>query len=91
MAMYRTLFQSYMKQEPKNIKEKYIFITDNKELANAMFALGFKVLLLSRDEENEYTAESFIQYTQEIEFKGTFQSDYVYALACLSSKTNNML
>ena len=80
-----------MKEEPKNAKEKYIFITDYKELANAMFALGFKVLLLSRDEENEYTVEDFIQYMQEIEFKGTFQSDYVYALTCLSSKINNVL
>lgn len=91
MAMYRTLFQSYMKQEPKNVKEKYIFITDNKELANAMFALGFKVLLLSRDEENEYTAESFIQYMREIEFKGTFRSDYIYALVCFYSQTREIL
>ena len=89
--MYKSLFQSYMKEEPKKAKEKYIFITDYKELANAMFALGFKVLLLSRDEENEYTVEDFIQYMKEIEFKGTFQSNYVYALTCLSSKTNNTL
>ena len=72
-------------------KKNIFFITDYKELANAMFALGFKVLLLSRDEENEYTVEDFIQYMQEIEFKGTFQSDYVYALTCLSSKINNVL
>lgn len=89
--MYKSLFQSYMKEEPKNAKEKYIFITDYKELANATFALGFKVLLLSRDEENEYTVESFIQYMREIEFKGTFRSDYIYALACFIRKTHNTL
>ncbi len=89
--MYKSLFQSYMKEEPKNAKEKYIFITDYKELANVMFALGFKGLLLSRDEENEYTVEDFIQYMKEIEFKGTFQSDYIYALACFTRKTRNTL
>lgn len=64
---------------------------DYKELANAAFALGFKVLLLSCDEENEYTVEDFIQYMKEIEFKGTFRSDYIYALACFTRKTRNTL
>jgi len=53
--MYKMVFESYMRQEPRDAKEKYIFIIDNKDLANAILVLQFKVVFLSYNEQNEFT------------------------------------
>lgn len=89
--MYKMVFESYMRQEPRDAKEKYIFIIDNKDLANAILVLQFKVVFLSYNEQNEFTPDSFIVYMNEIEFKGTSRSSFVYVPACGSKKMNNML
>ncbi len=89
--MYKMVFESYMRQEPRDAKEKYIFIIDNKDLANAILVLQFKVVFLSYNEQNEFTPDSFIVRMNEIEFKGTSRSSFVYVPACGSKKMNNML
>ncbi len=88
--MNKTIFAQYLTQEPKDLKEKYIFILDDKNLASAII-LEFKALLLADDEENLHTVDSFIEYMNEIEFKGTFRTDFIYVPACQSPRLNSIL
>lgn len=90
ILMNKTIFAQYLTQEPKNVEEKYIFLLDNKDLASAI-VLEFKALLLADDEENIYTVDSFIEYMNEIEFKGTFRTDFIYVPACRSIRLNSIL
>ena len=80
--MYKALLQFYMKQNPKNTEEKYVFITDNKDMAGAIVSLQFKALFLAYNEQDEFTPDSFIAYMNEIEFEGTSRSSFVYVPAC---------
>ncbi len=88
--MNKTIFAQYLTQEPKDLKEKYIFILDDKNLASAII-LEFKALLLADDEENLHTVDSFIECMNEIEFKGTFRTDFIYVPACQSPRLNSIL
>lgn len=90
--MYKALFQSYLKQMPQNAVDKYIFIVDNKDIADAIFITReFKTLLLLPDEKNAYSTNGFIEYMKKVEFDGTYRGDYVYVPACQSKKTNDAL
>lgn len=89
--MYKALLQFYMRQNPKNTEEKYVFITDNKDMAGAIVSLQFKALFLAYNEQDEFTPDSFIAYMNEIEFEGTSRSSFVYVPACGNKKVNDVL
>lgn len=90
--MNKAFFKRYMDTKPTNPKEKYIFIIDNKEIAQSIILTGFKsVFLEEADNECHYSTNTFLAVFDEIVCQGKYMTDYVYVLACQTKKTNDML
>lgn len=90
--MNKALFKHYMNTEPTNIKEKYIFITDNEEISQSIILIDFKsVFLANEDSEYHYSLDTFLSYLDEIAYKGKCRIDYVYIPACSKKKANDKL
>ena len=90
--MNKAFFKHYMSAEPANAKEKYIFITDNEEIAQSIILAGFKsVFLANEDSEYQYSIDTFLSYLDEIAYKGKFRTDYTYIPACGIKKANDTL
>ena len=90
--MNKPFFLHYMENEPTNAKEKYIFIVDNEEIAQSIILAGFKsVFLANEDSEYQYSIDTFLNYLDEIAYKGKCRTDYVYIPACSTKKANDTL
>lgn len=90
--MYKAFFTHYMENEPTSATEKYIFIVDNEEVAQAIVMAGFKsVFLANEDSKHQYSIDTFLNYLDEIAFKGKSRSDYTYIPCCSTKKTNDTL
>ncbi len=90
--MNKPFFLHYMENEPANAKEKYIFIVDNEEIAQSIILAGFKsVFLANEDSEYQYSIDTFLNYLDEIAYKGKCRTDYVYIPACSTKKANDTL
>lgn len=90
--MNKPFFLHYMENEPTNAKEKYIFIVDNEEIAQSIILTGFKsVFLANEDSEYQYSIDTFLNYLDEIAYKGKCRTDYVYIPACSTKKANDAL
>lgn len=90
--MNKPFFLHYMENEPTNAKEKYIFIVDNEEIAQSIILAGFKsVFLANEDSEYQYSIDTFLNYLDEIAYKGKCRTDYVYIPACSTKKANDAL
>ena len=82
-----------MKMDPKTPEKKYLFIVDDRELAEAICCAGFlafPILEYSTD-ENDFSMDSFLNYMDSIAFSGTSHMDYVYVVACSSKMANRTL
>lgn len=88
--MNKVFFQHYMKTEPENTKDKYIFLVSDQDMAIAIINAGYKAIALIQ-EDNFYSVESFIDYLAEIAFSGTCRTDYIYIPACQTKKANDTL
>ena len=82
-----------MKMEPETPEQKYMFIVDNRELAEAISCVWFPAvpILDYSSNENDFTLESFLEYLNSIAFSGTCHMDYVYVTACSSKTVNHTL
>lgn len=89
--MTKLLFERMIEKEPQNIKEKYVFIVDNKEIAMAVLALKFNVICLNAKDKGFFSLNDFSQYVSSMAYKGKFLNNYVYVLACSSTKANDEL
>lgn len=90
--MNKAFFKHYMSAEPTNAKEKYIFITDNEEISQSIILVGFKsVFLANEDSEYQYSIDTFLNYLDEIAYKGKCRTDYTYIPACGIKKANDTL
>lgn len=90
--MNKAFFKHYMSTEPTNAKEKYIFITDNEEISQSIILVGFKsVFLANEDSEYQYSIDTFLNYLDEIAYKGKCRTDYTYIPACGIKKANDTL
>lgn len=90
--MNKAFFKHYMSAEPTNAKEKYIFITDNEEIAQSIILAGFKsVFLANEDSEYQYSIDTFLNYLDEIAYMGKCRTDYTYIPACGTKKANDTL
>ena len=90
--MNKAFFKHYMSAEPTNAKEKYIFITDNEEISQSIILVGFKsVFLANEDSEYQYSIDTFLNYLDEIAYKGKCRTDYTYIPACGTKKANDTL
>lgn len=90
--MYKAFFVHYMDMQPTSAMDKYIFIVDNTEIAQSIMLVGFKsVFLANEDSEYQYSIDTFLNYLDEITYKGKCRTDYVYIPACSTKKTNDTL
>lgn len=88
--MNKAILQNYLKTEPSNAKEKYIFLIDDKNAALAIISAGFKAVALIK-EEGFVDVEGFVSYLKEISFSGTYMNDYIFVTACKTKKANDRL
>ena len=90
--MYKAFFAHYMENEPTSATEKYIFIVDNEEVAQAIVMAGFKsVFLANEDSKHQYSLDTFLEYLDSLVFKGKCLTDYTYIPACGTKKANDTL
>lgn len=90
--MYKAFFTHYMENEPTSATEKYIFIVDNEEVAQAIVMAGFKsVFLANEDSKHQYSLDTFLDYLDSLTYKGKCRTDYVYIPACGTKKANDTL
>lgn len=91
--MNKNVFQRYMKMDPETPEEKYLFIVDSRELAEAIFCVRFPVVAITEYSmgDADFTLESFFDYMDSIAFSGTSHMDYIYVLACASKAFNQEL
>lgn len=88
--MNKAILQNYLKTEPSNAKEKYIFLIDDKNAALAIISAGFKAVALIK-EEGFVDVEGFVFYLKEISFSGVCMSEYIFVTACKTKKANDRL
>ncbi len=90
--MYKAFFTHYMENEPTSVTEKYIFIVDNEEVAQAIVMAGFKsVFLANKDSKHQYSLDTFLEYLDSLACKGKCRTDYTYIPACGTKKANDTL
>lgn len=90
--MNKAFFKHYMEETPTNAKEKYIFITDNEEISQAIILVGFKsVFLANKDSEYQYSIDTFLSYLDEIAYMGKCRTHYTYIPACGTKRANDAL
>lgn len=90
--MYKAFFTHDMENEPTSATDKYIFIVDNEEISQSIILVGFKsVFLANEDSEYQYSINTFLNYLDEIAYKGKYRTDYVYVPACSTKKANDTL
>lgn len=84
---FRVWAENYMKTDIQEKSDKYLFIVSNQELWMQIVTNNFRSLCLA----DEADITEFIDYMEEIQFKGTNRSDYVYVLCCDTKKANHRL
>ena len=89
--MNKNFLEHYMHTKPESQEQKYIFLTDTRELAFAIIGAGYPAILFDRSHQGYLTPESFKEYMQSISCTGTYQSDYIYVISCSEQQTNQSL
>lgn len=84
---FKTWAENYMKSEIKEKSDKYLFIVSNQDLWMQIVTNNFRSLCLA----DETDISEFLAYMEEIRFKGTKRSDYVYVLCCGTRAANSRL
>lgn len=84
---FRAWAENYMKADLQEKTDKYLFIVSDQDLWMQIVTNNFRSLCLS--DETDIT--EFIDYMDEIQFKGTNRSDYMYVLCCDTAKLNKRL
>lgn len=84
---FRAWAENYMKSDFQEKSDKYLFIVSNQDLWMQIVTNNFRAVCLS----DETDIEEFISYMDEIQFKGTNRSDYMYVLCCDTAKANKRL
>ena len=77
---------------PKNKKEKYIFVNDNRQICEAIITVGYYAMYINRvEDENFFTVDSFIQYLWDIANTGTSVMEYTFVLGCFYKRANDRM
>ena len=84
---FRAWAEHYMKTDLQEKTDKYLFIVSNQDLWMQIVTNNFRSLCLS----DEADITEFIGYMDEIQFRGTHRSDYMYVLCCDTAKANKKL
>lgn len=89
--MNKLFLEHYMHTAPEGTEQKYIFLTDDREIGFNIIASGYKAILILEQEAGYYNVDSFISYMDEIMLTGTCQSEYCYVPACFEKRINDTL
>lgn len=89
--MNKLFLEHYMHTTPENTEQKYIFLTDDREIGFNIIAAGYKAVLILEQEDGYYNVDSFISYMDKIMLTGTSQSEYCYVPACSEKRINDTL
>ncbi|WP_370816424.1 phage/plasmid primase, P4 family [Blautia sp.] len=89
--MNKLFLEHYMHTAPEGTEQKYIFLTDDREIGFNIIASGYKAILILEQEAGYYNVDSFISYMDEIMLTGTCQSEYCYVPACSEKRINDTL
>lgn len=89
--MNKNFLEHYMKTKPETMEQKYLFLTDNQELAFSIIAAGYQAIALLDHTDGFYNPEAFASYMTGIACTGTYQMSYCYVPACSTKKYNDFL
>ena len=89
--MNKSVFEKLVKMQPKNLRQKYIFINDNKAICQAILTVGFNCLYISQRDDGYFCPESLSDFFRDKSNTGTYLMEYVFVLACFRKKTNDAL
>ena len=89
--MNKLFLEHYMHTASEGTEQKYIFLTDDREIAFNIIAAGYKAVLILEQEDGYYNVDSFITYMDKIMLTGTYQSEYCYVPACFEKRINDTL
>lgn len=90
--MNKRIFDNMIRKPPQSSKGRYLFISDNKSICEAIVTVGFRCIYIdSRESEAFFDVDSFCDRIQDLIFAGTSLSDYVFVPACFRKRTNDQL
>ena len=84
-------FKRLIESQPESPEQKYIFLTDNEDLASNVLLAGFRSLVFADEREGFFNLDSFLNYLDSIELVGTCLMQYLFVPSCLSKKRNDIL
>ena len=90
--MNKTILDKLLRKPPGETTNKYIFLVDNRSIAEAIVTVGFQaVYIANQDSEYFFSADSFAQYIRDKANTGTAMLDFVFVLACFRKRTNDTI
>lgn len=89
--MNKAIFDKMVKAPPKSLRQKYIFINDNRAICQAILTVGFNCLYMSQREEEYFSPESLSEFIRDKLNTGTDMMDYIFVLSCFRKRTNDAL
>ena len=90
--MNKKIFDNMIQKPPQSSKAKYVFLSDNKAICEAIVTVGFRCVYIdSRESEAFFDAESFCARIKELIFSGTNLTEYIFVPSCFRKRTNDQL
>lgn len=83
---FKAWAENYMRADIQKKSDKYLFILSDQEIWMQIVTNNFRSLCLADEDIPE-----FIDYMEEILFKGTNRSNYTYVLCCNTKRANDKL
>lgn len=89
--MNKKIFDKMIRTPPKDLRQKYIFINDNKAICESILTVGFNCLYICQKSDVFFDVEALVQYIRDRSNTGTCLLEYVFVLSCFRKKTNDMI
>lgn len=90
--MNKKIFENMIRKPPQSDKGKYIFLSDNKAICEAIVTVGFRCVYIDiRESEAFFDVDSFCSNIKNLLFSGTSLSEYVFVPSCFRKKTNDQM
>lgn len=90
--MNKKIFENMIRKPPQSPKAKYVFLSDNKAICEAIVTVGFRCVYIDgRESEAFFDAESFCAKIKDLAFSGSNLADYIFVPSCFRKRTNDQL
>lgn len=81
-----------LKAPPKSEKKKYIFVSDNRKICEAIVTVGYNAMYISRAASADFfTADTFVEFVRDTANTGTDIMEYVFVLCCFYKRANDRI